>query len=278
MGLFATRNIRAGEIVLNKRPMISLLCPEGELRSDLYDHLIKIIRKFGTVDLAHALWCILGRGPTLRGISLLNFQRLIHSDVPQNKATLIEAMKGAGLGYYIPAAGNRNLIIDPHLTLVNHACVPNAELSFDHSIATEFDSEEEALFDPASITLRATKAIPTGAEITISYIHLFHTKAERARLLAFTPPGCRCAECNLAPGPQEFSDMYYDSAEDKMGMVEDFRFRRHRMPRDRSALFDGVERDFGRDANTVEAFAEATNSLLATAQVAEVYTCALFFA
>lgn len=277
MGVFATRNIKAGEIIMNKRPLLTLLCPEGELHPDSYDLLLRLIRKFHTLPLTHALWCIFTRQPTLHGISLLNFQRLLHSDLPQNEATLIRAIQRAGLGYYIPAAGNQNLIVDPHLALINHACVPNAELSFDHSIATEFATEEEALFDPATITIRATKPIPAGAEITISYIHLFHTKADRASLLAFNPPGCRCRECNLVPGAQEFSDMYYDSTEDKMGFVEDFRFRRHRMPRDRSALFDGVERDLS-DREAGRTFADAADALLATAQVAEIYTCALFFA
>ncbi|KAH9892149.1 SET domain-containing protein [Xylariomycetidae sp. FL2044] len=113
--------------------------------------------------------------------------------------------------FSFPLAGEKHMALYPDVSRINHACKPNAFIRFTPS--------------SLAVSIVATRDIPAGEEISLSYIPLGQPRQERRAALQRWGFNCTCALCGASKTEVAASD-----------------YRREKVETLRGALMDAVER------------------------------------
>lgn len=270
-GLFATRDIRAGETIISKEPLISFRNNPQGITNSLVEAVLDCFSRWSARE-SLKLWSIALRCDTFTDVTLDQFKNILKNPSRRNVEQLVNTIMRGGYAYYTAFGDTDWMIVDDQISVLNHSCTPNAELSLIGKMDGFFDSAEDALKESMVVTVKATKPIPAGTEITISYIASMHLEDKRRQMLDFD---CQCSECSLLLGQLYFSEIWHKQLDSSLSHVEEFR-KRHKMFKHRSALSDGVLRDLGGDPASGWIINNIENCLAAT-QAADMRSAILVF-
>ncbi|KAK8029866.1 hypothetical protein PG993_011157 [Apiospora rasikravindrae] len=163
-GIFATRDIEPGEIILIEQPLF--VVPDLDLGRSLEDEIRELVEELHDDDKEQFF--------SLRRNGDAPFESL-------EEAFMSNRFTQSGTDY----PGDEALLL--LMSRFNHSCAPNAELPVSHRLHN---------VDPEDTYMLSMRAIPAGSEITFSYdmVVSFLTRDERGLALPFD---CNCDACQV---------------------------------------------------------------------------------
>ncbi|KAJ6456337.1 SET domain-containing protein [Mycena vitilis] len=195
MGMFATRPIARGDLIMRERPFY-VSHPALTVNED-QRHIF------------HAS-ALAGLSPTAQAaLAALRNAHPVSTDMPPARGRLLTNALPAEVPH---APGSRHAALYPVLCRANHACTPNARYGFDA--------------DACAGRLVALHDIAPGEEITIGYTEVAAPRdTRRAALREKYRFECECATCELPKGSAKESDARRAAIRKYMtGMLEGERF------------------------------------------------------
>ncbi|KAL1755472.1 hypothetical protein FB107DRAFT_213475 [Schizophyllum commune] len=185
-GLFATRRLKQGELILAERPLV--MVPRAMLSSE---ETWPVSLPSGRAERDAWLGILIQRMlPDRREVLLKLAQAPTYDDTGVDG--LIRSKGLTVNGYTLPGierADGRYVAVYETLSRANHSCRPNAHFAF-----------HRASF---SVRLRALRDIKAGEEIFISYVPPEAPYAQRQKELAHYGFSCTCAVCEEGPSADE---------------------------------------------------------------------------
>ena len=194
-GLIATRTIEPGTMLISEKPMIQLTLSENDTGAPSAEEVWRKVKKLtkltkqekdkglkgyydrGLQDILEAAANV--SDEKFKGMELPTFKHAIRKADEETKEALKHLVQKAM--FPPPSRRWRNVAyLCPRMSMLNHSCRPNAEISGDTKNGL--------------LVLMAIETINEGDEITVSYlnVNLFREREVRHRKLGFT---CECREC-----------------------------------------------------------------------------------
>ncbi|KAL0952390.1 hypothetical protein HGRIS_006666 [Hohenbuehelia grisea] len=181
LGMFATKPIRFGELIISERPLIFcglFTSMSAKLPKQLTDQQViqaRLANKEGELE------AVLERLPQERQDA---YRALFNSHLHDGSGPLMGIMRTNGFGVTIEpergAAGTFSAVCEK-LSRINHSCSPNSSRRWSSS--------------SFSMQFYASRDIQAGEEITIQYAELLSTAASRKAELAPYDVICKCDSC-----------------------------------------------------------------------------------
>lgn len=193
-GLFATRDIQRGSLIMKERALFVIQKASENITEQVISNAVK---KLGDPQ-KHILACLSGNKPRKLSNGLMSSGPLKLARIwGENCFSLETGVEQRLFGNYIE---EKRWGLFPCHSRFNHSCQENAFVP---------ESQSEPGVGRNSTSSFAVRDIAAGEEITIGYQNGFHshTMDERRRLLTFE---CRCTVCDRASKDRNFrqvSDM-----------------------------------------------------------------------
>ncbi|KAL8278363.1 hypothetical protein RQP46_009255 [Phenoliferia psychrophenolica] len=178
LGVFASRDISAGEVIIRERPIL-LLSNESGTEEHNYDpgHLLRA----AVASLSDS-----SRRKLLDLKNAFGNENGSDKDLLQGIFTTNSDVAILGIGDVELAPVKSSAVFAPTIARFNHSCTPSASF--------HFDSQQFAG------AIRVLREIKSGEEITISYTWTSYTRAERQSFLSRVHFfDCTCIACSLPP-------------------------------------------------------------------------------
>jgi hypothetical protein len=178
MGLYApNHSFSTGEKILSEAPILTLPAVKRENQSAAIDALFQDIQTLDKGNLAFVRHLLIRHKPDVKSMSIDEFVATVKQPSQEMAEGIVELFF-ASCHPYVSRLDASEFQLFKTLSLINHACAPNAELSWDR--------------ETDKMVLRATKPISNEEEIIISYIDPFQTQSKRHADLGFV---CKCPTC-----------------------------------------------------------------------------------
>lgn len=193
-GVFATRDIKRGSLIMKERAMFIIRKPSDSItEQDVYQAVERL-----SDPQMHIIACLSGNKPRELSNGMMDSGPLDLAKIwGENCFSLESGVEQRLFGDYVV---QKRWGLFPCHSRFNHSCQPNAGVP---------ESQSDSWVKRTSTSSYAERGIAAGEEITISYKNGFRSRtlSERHRLLKFK---CRCIVCDRASKDQNFrqiSDM-----------------------------------------------------------------------
>ncbi|KAI0843567.1 SET domain-containing protein [Hypoxylon sp. FL0890] len=195
LGCFATRDIKVGEVVLEER--CGIICDECEYRSDRVRSMMDSYLKLSEQDRAQYL--------NLHASKEAKVEEALYDTL--EKMSIPEDQKDEYARLYMVFLANSFAIQDPTYN-ADGTIEPGKEGLFLNASRFNHSCDNNVIYSAMGIpgywVAVANREIKKGAELTISYIPLYHLREKRQRILLET--WCFRCLCNRCSGWDEDYD------------------------------------------------------------------------
>jgi len=183
-GLFTTRKIQAGEILLREKPLLSVEHDENEEPPSLDDVCANFYKL--SVENQKKILCLRSRHPS---------QIANNIEEDDEDYTELERIISLNLREQKNEAGKSVLVVYEKSIFTNNSCSPNAM----KATVTSWDSNKIGPGD--TVVVKAIKDIPENTEVTINYLSndstVIGSRAERQKVFEKWLFSCKCEVCSL---------------------------------------------------------------------------------
>ncbi|GAM39056.1 hypothetical protein TCE0_034r10284 [Talaromyces pinophilus] len=196
-GVFATRDIKRGSLIMKERAMFIIQKQSGNItEQDVYEAVERL-----SDSQMHIIACLSDNRPRELSNGMMDSGPLALAQIwGKNCFSLESGVEGRPFGDYVE---QKRWGLFPCHSRFNHSCQPNA------GVPESPESPSESQVGRNSTSSYAERDIAAGEEITISYKNGFRSRTldERHRLLEFE---CSCTVCDRAskdPTFRQVSDL-----------------------------------------------------------------------
>ncbi|KAF7365517.1 ER lumen protein-retaining receptor [Mycena venus] len=185
MGLFSTRALKMGELILSERPL--LITARGVPTGLIPGYTREMFLQHSLAELEKCVAIAVNR---MRPENKAAFMALANCHTEDGSGPVVGIIRTNGLGIegLRPGATDetrRYSAIPKDISRLNHSCSPNTTPRFD--------------LDSFGYQLRAVRSITAGEELTFQYVDVGCSAAERNEALKPYAFVCACPACTDAP-------------------------------------------------------------------------------